>query len=93
MSDKGEIMYTKIEDIHGNRVPFTDQDLIHIRKKPVISHAFVAKCRLFVTTPHGALWASAGDYIIKDVRGDLYPCAKEVFEQTYEVVAYEEEEV
>ena len=31
--------------------------------------------------------ASTGDWIIKGVQGELYPCKPDVFEQTYDLVA------
>ena len=31
--------------------------------------------------------ASTGDYIIKDVNGEFYPCKPDVFAKTYERVA------
>lgn len=39
---------------------------------------------LRVTTLEGALLASPGDYIIRGVVGEHYPCRGDVFEQTYE---------
>ena len=30
--------------------------------------------------------ASPGDYIIKGVKGELYPCKPDIFEQTYELI-------
>lgn len=39
---------------------------------------------LFVKTLEGIHAASCGDYIIKGVKGELYPCKPDVFEMTYE---------
>ena len=30
--------------------------------------------------------ARGGDYIIKGVQGEIYPCKSDIFEQTYEKV-------
>jgi len=30
--------------------------------------------------------ASKGDYIIKGIKGEFYPCKPEIFEETYELV-------
>ena len=38
---------------------------------------------LVIKTLEGCLFASIGDYIIKGVRGEFYPCKPDVFEQTY----------
>ncbi len=38
----------------------------------------------------GDMTASEGDYIIKGLRGEFYPCKPDVFEQTYEEATSEE---
>jgi hypothetical protein len=37
-------------------------------------------------TLEGIMTASIGDYIIKGVKGEFYPCKPDIFEQTYEPV-------
>lgn len=39
-----------------------------------------------VYTPGGLLWFDEGDYVIKGVSGEFYPCQKDIFEETYEKV-------
>ena len=34
----------------------------------------------------GDMTASEGDYIIKGLRGEFYPCKPDIFKKTYEVV-------
>lgn len=41
---------------------------------------------LWIHTLEGEHHASVGDYIIKGVKGELYPCKPDIFEQTYEKV-------
>ena len=41
---------------------------------------------LLIKTLEGIMRASAGDYIIKGVKGEFYPCKPDIFEQTYEEV-------
>lgn len=41
---------------------------------------------VYITTLEGEMRADAGDYIIKGVKGELYPCKPDIFEQTYELV-------
>lgn len=36
-----------------------------------------------VETLEGQVRAKVGDYIIKGVRGEFYPCEKSIFEETY----------
>lgn len=44
------------------------------------------KCYIFIDTFEGTLKAVSGDYIIKGVKGEFYPCKSEIFELTYEAV-------
>ena len=39
-----------------------------------------------ILTLEGRMKVSVGDYIIKGVRGEFYPCKPGIFEQTYEKV-------
>jgi hypothetical protein len=39
-----------------------------------------------IKTLEGEMVASQGDWIIKGVQGELYPCKPEIFEATYELV-------
>ena len=41
---------------------------------------------LEIETLEGRMKASVGDYIIKGIRGEFYPCKPDIFEQTYEKV-------
>ena len=39
-----------------------------------------------IETLEGVMTANVGDYIIKGVKGELYPCKPDIFEMTYEEV-------
>ena len=41
---------------------------------------------LLIYTLEGIMIASLGDYIIKGVSGELYPCKPDIFKLTYEQV-------
>ena len=41
---------------------------------------------LKIQTLEGEMTAQVGDYIIKGVQGEFYPCKPDIFEQTYEKV-------
>jgi len=41
-----------------------------------------------IETLEGGHFASFGDYIIKGVQGEFYPCKPDIFKQTYEEVSY-----
>ena len=41
---------------------------------------------LIIKTLEGNMRANIGDYIIKGVHGEFYPCKPDIFEETYEIV-------
>jgi hypothetical protein len=45
-----------------------------------------SKDNLCIHTLEGIMKASEGDYIIKGVNGEFYPCKPDIFEKTYERV-------
>lgn len=42
--------------------------------------------KLLIETLEGTMEASQGDYIIKGINGEFYPCKPDIFEKTYEEV-------
>lgn len=43
-------------------------------------------CVMRIPTLEGDMLASPGDYIIKGIRGEFYPCKANIFEATYEEI-------
>ncbi len=41
---------------------------------------------LKIKTLEGIMTASLGDYVIKGVQGEFYPCKPDIFEATYDLV-------
>ena len=41
--------------------------------------------RIIISTLEGLHWADPGDFIIRGVKGEFYPCKPDIFEATYEV--------
>jgi len=41
---------------------------------------------LYIETLEGEMRANLGDWIIKGVEGEFYPCKPDIFEKTYEPV-------
>ena len=41
---------------------------------------------IIIPTLEGDMRANPGDYIIKGVKGEFYPCKSDVFEKTYDIV-------
>ena len=44
---------------------------------------------LYVNTLEGKMLVSIGDYIIKGIQGELYPCKSDIFEASYELAEKE----
>ena len=42
--------------------------------------------RFHIPTLEGDIWASEGDFIIKGVKGEFYPCKPDIFYMTYEEI-------
>ena len=59
---------------HPVRVPFGQQ--------PSITHN--ADGSLNIYTLEGPLRADVGDWIIRGIRGEFYPCKPDIFEATYD---------
>ena len=41
---------------------------------------------MYIETLEGDMKTDVGDYIIQGIKGELYPCKPDIFEQTYEAV-------
>lgn len=41
-----------------------------------------------IVTLEGTLWAEAGDFIIRGIKGELYPCKPDIFAETYQEVRW-----
>ena len=42
--------------------------------------------KVYITTLEGTMTADIGDYIIKGIKGEFYPCKPDIFEKTYELI-------
>lgn len=67
-----------------------DKPFIKVRKKPVEVEAWQTDETAYIETLEGTMEARPGDWIIRGIRGELYPCKPDVFENTYEIVEEEE---
>ncbi len=48
-------------------------------------HDLVKRDGLMIYTLEGKMLANVGDFIIKGVKGEFYPCKPDIFEATYEI--------
>jgi hypothetical protein len=56
------------------------------RKKPIVVRAAQIHREFKVKTMEGTMTGKAGDYCIIGIKGEMYPCDKDIFEQAYEEV-------
>ncbi len=61
-------------DWHGNKLAHEDAE-----------ESALKSGKLFIHTLEGVMTASKGDFIIKGVSGEFYPCKPDIFEKTYEL--------
>ena len=64
-------------------------DVAYQKRKPAAINHYVNPTEdrtLSITTFEGTMVASPGDYIIRGVKDEFYPCKPDIFEATYEKV-------
>lgn len=44
--------------------------------------------KLHINTLEGVMTAEVGDYIIRGVNGEFYPCKPDIFHKTYEIAEW-----
>lgn len=69
-----QITDATFDDPHPN-----PEHVIGVHYDPMIRCAFI-------DTLEGTMRADMGDWIIRGVAGELYPCKPDIFEMTYEAV-------
>ena len=60
---------------------FAEGNVINFRTERCIN----GKSYCEIKTLEGIMTATEGDYIIKGVNGEFYPCKPDIFEKTYEL--------
>ena len=55
-------------------------------KIPVVIEAYQTDEEMEIETLEGVMKANKGDWIIRGVKGELYPCKPDVFDMTYKKV-------
>lgn len=54
------------------------------RKKPILVKAVQINCDFEVETLEGTMKGKVNDYLIKGIKGEFYPCDKEIFLKSYD---------
>jgi len=64
----------------------TKMSFNNFRKKPRIIEAVQIHEEFEVETLEGKMKGKKGDYLIIGIKGETYPCDKEIFEESYDKV-------
>ena len=74
-----------VEAIQYNGINITEVESFVGAKLPTVLLS-VEDTQLIIPTLEGDMKASKGDYVIKGIKGEFYPCKSDVFKSTYNVV-------
>lgn len=69
-----------------NVVKLSDLQFLDFRKRPIIVRAARMSESFSVETLEGVMRGKSGDWLIRGVNGELYPCKDDVFIKTYDVL-------
>lgn len=67
-------------------VKLCNLQFVDIRKKPIIVHAVQMSESFSVETLEGGMKGESGDWLIRGVNGELYPCQNDIFIKTYDIL-------
>jgi len=73
-----EKIVKKLSDVDG--------EIKRWKKRPVEIRAVQLKEKVAIKTREGTLYGEKGDFLIEGIKGEIYPCGKSIFFQTYDVV-------
>lgn len=65
----------------------TKHDWFHCAKRYAVVKAIQMDKEFVVQTLNGSVEGTEGDYVVEGVKGEVYPCKRDVFEQTYRKTA------
>ncbi len=73
--------------LKNGKIP--DYNYLMAVKKPIPVRCIRMKEPFQVETPEGTLTGKSGDYLLIGIKGEMYPCNREIFEETYEIIKNE----
>lgn len=74
--------------IKDNEIP-DDLKWVNCRKKLLVIRAVKMDEDFLVETLEGKMYGFKGDYLLMGYYGELYPCKREIFEDTYVILPKE----
>jgi len=83
-SDEEGPMYFRKKPVVIQAIRWTGENPLEVER--FITCQYLMGREIIIQTLEGDLAASVGDWIIKGVKGEFYPCKPDIFELTYEQV-------
>jgi len=70
---------------YGDAREYNTIEICKFMKLPMMGmHTDKVGAHIIITTLEGDMRADVGDYIIKGVKGEFYPCKPDIFDLTYD---------
>lgn len=79
-------MRYKKKPVEIEAIRFTGSNYEEIREF-IGKNTLCSDLSIVIPTLEGDMVAQKGDYIIKGVQGEFYPCKPDIFEETYEIIS------
>ncbi|WP_164683492.1 hypothetical protein [Streptococcus hyointestinalis] len=79
-------MKYKKKPVEIEAIRFTGSNYEEIREF-IGKNTLCSDLSIVIPTLEGDMVAQKGDYIIKGVQGEFYPCKPDIFEETYEIIS------
>lgn len=91
MTEKYRKKPVEVEVIKFDRSKWSDEINQHKSSAtyPMVLLSIIGGFSPVIETLEGDMKVSDGDYIIKGVQGEFYPCKPDIFHETYEIVEEE----
>lgn len=73
------------KEVDGGVVPGWLRDVLNSAGAPDTTPGCIMRMRdeIHIGTLEGVMIAKPGDWIIRGIKGELYPCKPDIFEETY----------
>jgi hypothetical protein len=72
--------------INTDNYTIKNNGVFKCRKKPIIVHGIEMNEEFETSTMEGKITGKKGDYLMFGISGEKYPCDKEIFEKTYDII-------
>lgn len=77
---------TYMTDDHGEEIAIVENTWTKFRKRPVVIEAYQTQSLVNIRTLEGWTQAKPGDWILRGIKKEIYPCRDDIFKETYEEV-------